>query len=410
MNAVTEPSFIEDLFIGRQPIYDENLNVVAYELLFRSGEANAANVIDGDSATTDVLLNAITEIGIEQLVGAHRAFINLTHNHVLQMAEKPFHEIKDRLVLEVLEDIKAEQPVVEAITLLAQKGFKIALDDFIYDESLQPLVDIADIIKIDLMALSREELDEQVKILKDDSRKLLAEKVETEEEYEHCKTLGFHYYQGYYFSKPQIISGQKLPSNKLAAMELLSKLQDPDSSIEDLATTISHDITMSVRVLRYLNSAQFGLGKEIESIQKAIIMLGSNTIRNLANLVAMSKVEGKPHELIITSMVRARMAENIANRIDSDRDVSFTTGLLSIIDSLMNQDMQTLTNSLPLPANIKTALLKHEGELGKILKCVLSYELGDWDNASYGELSIDEIRDSYLDAIQWATRSATLLH
>lgn len=409
MNAVNESSLI-DLFIGRQPIYDENLNVVAYELLFRSGEANSANVVDGDSATTDVLLNAITEIGIEQLVGVHRAFINLTHNHVLQMAEKPFHEIKDRLVLEVLEDIKAEKPVVDAITSLAKKGFKIALDDFIYDDSLQPLVDIADIIKIDLMALSREELDEQVKILQDGNRKLLAEKVETEEEYEHCKTLGFHYYQGYYFSKPQIIKGQKLPANKLAAMELLSKLQDPESSIEDLVATVSHDITMSVRVLRYLNSAQFGMGKEIESIQKAILMLGRSTIRNLANLVAMSKVEGKPHELIITSMVRARMAENIAGRTSSDKDISFTTGLLSIIDSLMNQDMETLTNSLPLPENIKTALLHHEGELGKILKCVLSYELADWNNAKYAELSIDEIRDSYLDAIEWATRSATLLH
>lgn len=410
MNAVIEPGLMADLFIGRQPIYDENLNVVAYELLFRSGEANAANVTDGDSATTDVLLNAITEIGIEQLVGGHRAFINLTHNHVLQMAEKPFHEIKDRLVLEVLEDIKAEQSVVDAITSLAKKGFKIALDDFIYDESLQPLVDIADIIKIDLMALNREGLDEQVKILKDGNRKLLAEKVETEEEYEHCKQLGFNYFQGYYFSKPQIIKGQKLPANKLAAMELLSTLQDPDSSIEDLVTTISHDITMSVRVLRYLNSAQFGMGKEVESIQKAILMLGRSTIRNLANLVAMSKVEGKPHELIITSMVRARMAENIANRVDSDKDISFTTGLLSIIDSLMNQDMETLTNSLPLPENIKTALLHHEGELGKILKCVLSYELGDWDNAIYGDLTIDEVRDSYLDAIEWATRSATLLH
>lgn len=410
MNAVTEPDLMEDLFIGRQPIYDENLNVVAYELLFRTGEVNTANVIDGDSATTDVLLNAITEIGIEQLVGCNRAFINLTHNHVLQMAEKPFHEIKDRLVLEVLEDIKAEQSVIDAVTSLAKKGFKIALDDFIYDKSLQPLVDIADIIKIDLMALSREELEQQVKILKNDNRKLLAEKVETEEEYEHCKKLGFHYYQGYYFSKPQVIKGQKLPANKLAAMELLSKLQDPDCTIEDLATTVSHDITMSVRVLRYLNSAQFGLGKEIESIHKAILMLGRSTIKNLANLVAMSKVEGKPHELIVTSMVRARMAENIANRVESDRDISFTTGLLSIIDSLMNQDMETLTNSLPLPANIKTALLHHEGELGEILKCVLSYELGDWDNAKYGELSIDEIRDSYLDAIEWATRSATLLH
>jgi len=401
---------MEDIFIGRQPIYDANLNVFAYELLFRSGKAtNEANVIDGDSATTNVIINAITEIGMDQLVGPHRAFINLTHNHILQMAEQPLPELKDRLVLEILEDIKAENEIVAAVQKLAKNGFTIALDDFIYSESLQPLVEISDIIKIDLMALTKEELEQHVKQLSDGKRKLLAEKVETQEEFDHCKQLGFDYYQGYFFCKPQIIKGQSLPANKVAIMKLLAKLVDSDSTNEELAQTITQDVTMSMRVLRYINSAQFGFGNEVNSIQQAIMMLGRSTIRNLANLVTMSQIEDKPHELLIISMIRAKMAENIAALVQADKDICFTTGLFSIIDTLMNSEMELLIEGLPLTETIRAALIRREGELGKILSCVLAYESGDWKNVSYDTLNINQIRDCYLNALKWASGSEFLL-
>ena len=401
---------MDDIYIGRQPIYDAKLKVVAYELLFRSGKvSNEANVVDGDSATTNVIINAITEIGMDQLVGPHKAFINLTHNHILQMADLPLPELKNRLVLEILEDIKAEKTIVEAVKKLADDGFTIALDDFIYNESLQPLVDISDIIKIDLMALKEGELEDYVSNLTDGKRKLLAEKIETQEEFEQCKELGFDYYQGYFFSKPQIIKGHSLPANKLAIMKLLAKLQDSESSTEELAQTITQDITMSVRVLRYINSAQFGFGKEVDSIQQAIMMLGRTTIRNLANLVAMSQIEDKPHELLIISMIRAKMSENIAHLLKMDKEVCFTTGLFSIIDTLMDQDMEILIEGLPLTENIRAALIRREGELGKILNCVLAYESGDWKNANYDKFSINEVRDCYLDALKWASSSEFLL-
>ena len=400
---------MDDIYIGRQPIYDANLRVIAYELLFRSGTANEANVIDGDSATTNVIINAITEIGMDQLVGPHKAFINLTHNHILQMAEQPLPELKERLVLEILEDIEAEDAIIEAVTKLAKEGFTVALDDFIYSESLQPLVDISEIIKIDLLALTIEELKEHVTKLSNGKRKLLAEKVETQEEFDRCKELGFDYYQGYFFSKPQIIKGKSLPANKLAIMKLLAKLQDNESSTEELAQTITQDITMSMRVLRYINSAQFGFGKEVDSIQQAIMMLGRTTIRNLANLVTMSQIEDKPHELLIISMIRAKMAENIADIVKVDKEICFTTGLFSIIDTLMNNDMEILIEGLPLTENIRAALIRREGELGGILNCVLAYESGDWKNANYAKLSIDEIRNCYLDALKWASASEFLL-
>ena len=401
---------MDQIYIARQPIYDAQLKVVAYELLFRSGTTNTADFLDGDAATTNVIVNSITEIGMDQLVGPHRAFINLTHNHILQMAEQPLPELKDRLVLEILEDIKADDAIIEAVNKLAKEGFTIALDDFIYSKSLQPLVELSDIIKIDLMALNDNELEMHVKKLSNGKRKLLAEKVETHEEFNRCKELGFDYYQGYFFSKPQIIEGKSLPANKIAILSLLAKLQDNESSNEDLAEIISQDITMSVRVLRYINSAQFGFAKEVDSIQQAILMLGRTTIRNLATLVSMSQVKGKPHELLIISMIRSKMAENIAQRVKANKDVCFTIGLFSIIDTLMDQDMSVLIEGLPLTESIRTALISYEGELGKILHCVLAYEDGDWENAHYDNLSINEIRDCYLDALNWSNTSNSLIN
>ena len=401
---------MDDIYIGRQPIYNAKLEVVAYELLFRTGKvSNEANVIDGDNATTNVIINAITEIGMDQLVGPHKAFINLTRNHILQMAERPLPELKGRMVLEILEDIQAEDDIIAAVHKLADYGFTIALDDFIFNDSLQPLIDISNIIKIDLMALSVDQLEEHVKKLADGKRKLLAEKVETQEEFERCKALGFDYYQGYFFCKPQIIKGHSLPANKVAIMKLMAELMDNDNSTDQLASTITQDVTMSMRILRYINSAQFGFGHEVNSIQQAIMMLGRNTIRNLANLVAMSQVQDKPHELLIISMIRAKMMENIAALVKHDKEVCFTTGLFSIIDTLMNQEMEVLIEGLPLTQTIRSALISHEGELGKILSCVLAYESGDWKNAHYGKLSINDVRECYLGALQWASASNFLL-
>ncbi len=400
---------MEDTYIGRQPIFDKNLKVYAYELLFRSGEVNDANVVDGDSATSNVFINALTEIGMEKLVGNHKAFINLTHNHIIGMSELPLPEMKDRLVLEILEDVKADEKIVAAVNELVNDGYTIALDDFIYHESLQPLVDMSDIIKIDLMAISKDELGDYVGKFSDGKRKLLAEKVETQQEFEHCKELGFDYFQGYFFSKPNIVKGRKLPSNKVAILQLLAKLQDPDISDQELAQSIMQDVTMSLRVLRYINSAQFSLSKEIDSIQQAIMMLGRTTIRNLANLVAVSHIKDKPHELLIISMVRAKMAENIAALVNLDKDVCFTIGLFSNLDSLMDQDMDELIKTIPLSENIKTALLKHEGIFGNILKCITAYENCEWDDATYQSLDIDTVRECYLKALEWAADNSALM-
>ena len=400
---------MDNAFIGRQPIYDTNLQVVAYELLSRSGNGNAANIVDGDQATTNVIINALTEIGMENLIGPHRAFINLTRNFILSMGEHPMPEIKDRVVLEILEDIEADAEVVTSVQKLASNGYSIALDDFIYRDDLQPLVSLADIIKIDLLALDEKQLRQHVRKLANGSRKLLAEKVETQQQFELCKELGFDYFQGYFFCKPNIVSGKRLPANKLAILQLLANLQDPDSDAEQLSKVIMQDVTMSFRVLRYINSAQFNLGKEVDSIKQTIMLLGRSTIQNLANLVAMSHIDDKPHELFVTAMLRAKMAELLAqaNGI-KQADSYFTTGLFSVIDAMMDQPMDSLMQTLPLSHEVKQALLQNSGDLGAAIACVKAYEQADWDNSQYNNLDAETIRNAYLEAITWTNSSIEL--
>ena len=186
-------------------------------------------------------------------------------------------------------------------------------------------------------------------------------------------------------------------------------MQDNESTNEQLAEIISQDLTMSVRVLRYINSAQFGFSREVNSIQQAIMMLGRTTIRNLATLLSMSQIKDKPHELLVISMIRSKMAENIAKQVKMDKEICFTIGLFSIIDTLMDQDMEVLIEGLPLTENIRAALIRHEGELGKILNCVLAYESGDWENANYENLSANDIRECYLEALNWSNDSSFLV-
>ncbi|MBI5041049.1 MAG: HDOD domain-containing protein [Gammaproteobacteria bacterium] len=301
---------MQDIYIGRQPIFDRDLNVFAYELLFRSGTQNHAGEFDGDQATSQVIVNAFIEIGLDQIVGTHRAFINLTRSFVTSSTPLPFP--KDRVVLEVLEDIRPDAEVIASVRSLAEQGYTVALDDFVFNDDLKPLVELAQIVKIDLMALSREQLDEHVRLLRGYNVKLLAEKIETQEEFEHCKELGFEYFQGYFLSKPNIVQSQQLPPNRLAVLQLLSKLQDPESDAGEVEKLVSQDVALSYKLLRYINSAFFALPKKIDSIRQAVVYLGTSAIKTWITLLVVAGLGNKPTELVIQAMQRAKMCELLA--------------------------------------------------------------------------------------------------
>lgn len=399
---------MSEIFVGRQPIYDRKQVVYAYELLFRSAQHNAANVVDGDKATSDVIVNTFMEMGLDNIVGNRLAFINLTRTFFVD--ETTISLPRDRVVLELLEDIEADEEVVAGVTRLSQQGYSIALDDFIYHESLQPLVELADIIKIDIMALEPDEIREHVTQLRKHPVRLLAEKVETREEFDFCMALGFDYFQGYFFAQPKIIRGQRLPNNRLAILKLMSRLQAPDIGPNELEDLIAQDVAFSFKILRYVNSAALALPRTIESIQQAVVILGLNTIRTWTTLLAMSQIEDKPAELIVIAMIRAKMAENMARaRKEADPDAYFTVGLFSALDALMDNSMEEILTQLPLADHISDALLHRSGNHGKTLDCVLAYERSDWDNIHCERLGATEIRDAYLSAVRWANEACQTL-
>lgn len=397
---------MQDIFIGRQPIFDRNLDVYAYELLFRSGTQNQAGTFDGDQATSQVIVNAFIEIGLEQIVGPHLAFINLTRSFVTSTTTLPFP--KDRVVLEILESIRPDADVIEGARNLASQGYCLALDDFIFHEDLKPLIEQAQIIKIDLMALSREQLNEHVQLLRGYKVKLLAEKIETQEEFEHCKQLGFDYFQGYFLSKPNIVQSTQLPPNRLAILQLLSKLQSPETDAAGIETLIMQDVALSYKLLRYINSAFFAFPKKIESIRQAVVYLGTQAIKSWVSLLVVAGLGNKPAELVTQAMQRAKMCELLAKTAKRPQsETYFTVGLFSLLEALMDAPLAKILESLPFTEDISQGLLDHTGPYGEALACVIAYEKGDFLRAHFDRLAPSQMTDAYVSSAHWADQSAS---
>ena len=393
---------IYEIFVGRQPIYTQQLDVFAYELLFRSGELQHAGVTDGNQATAQVLVNTFLELGLETLVGSKRAFVNLTRDFLLQDYSLVFPA--DRVVLEVLEDVEVDDDVLAALRHLSAQGYIIALDDFFYQEHLRPLVELADIIKIDVLASGRTTVAEHVKLLRHYDVQLLAEKVETQEDFTYYKTLGFDYFQGYFFCRPDVVKGQRSPTNRLVILELLARLQSPETTFHELEALISRDVSLSYKVLRAANVAIYTGARKVGSIQQALQLIGLTAMTNIVSLFLLANIDDKPHELLNTAMVRAKMCEQLAKRMQQSQSAtSFTVGLLSVLDAFMDRPMPDILPMLPLADDIVEALLAHEGRLGATLRCVLAYERGDWETVQHLGCPRDLLVQTYLEALKWAT-------
>lgn len=392
---------MDDIFVGRQPIYDARLEVYAYELLFRAGDTTTADVVDGDQATSQVIVNTFIEIGLDQIVGDRLAFLNLTRSFLIKDLSGVLPP--GRVVLEVLEDIEPDAEVRTGLRRLGEQGYRIALDDFLYHESLRPLVELAHLIKIDILGMEPDILREHVRKLAPHGIPLLAEKVETREEFEFCKTLGFRYFQGYFFCRPDVARGRRMPPNRLAILRLLSRLQDPEISTRELEELISQDVTLSYKILRYINSAAVALPRQVESIHQAVVYLGLQAIKNWISLLSLAGLEDKPMELLVTTMVRARMCEELARATrQKNAQAFFTVGLFSALDAMMDRPLEELLDDLPLSESVREALLHQAGPAGQALQCVLAYERGDWDVARHAEFSAQTLREAYLTAVQWA--------
>lgn len=397
-----------NIFVGRQPILGPNLKTIGYEVLYRNCDSDSATIHDEAIATAQVLLNTYLDIGLEHVVGTHLAFLNIPKQFLLDRYCEALP--KNRVVLEILETVEPTQQVIEAITSLSQQGYTIALDDFVFHDRFRPFLELADIVKIDVLGKNSQQLQQETQQLGDYRARLLAEKVETRESFETCKELGVFYFQGFFFYRPDIIRGHEIPGNRVALLELLGKIQDPNISFERLVEFIRNDLSLSYKILRYVNSASVGLPRRVECIEQAACMVGLDRIRTWASLIVMASGKDQPMELLVIALVRAKMCESLGQQLGADSpEKYFTMGLLSVLETLYGSSMEKLVGNLPLPDDILEALILEKGTMGATLSSVKAYEKGEWLQLKTFQLSPGTIRNFYVKAIDWASHFSPMI-
>jgi EAL and modified HD-GYP domain-containing signal transduction protein len=383
------------VFIARQPIFDRELDVAAYELLFRGPNQSVAVIGDNDEATSTVVINAFTEIGIETVVGQRCAWINVTRDFLLNgmVRALPPHLV----ALELLEDQACDDALLATLDEHRALGYRVALDDFVWDDERTPLLEHVDMVKVDLLGRDLDDVAADVERLAPYGLPLVAEKVETREEYERCAELGFDLFQGYFFCKPERMEARGVAPSRLSILQLVAALQDPKIEFSTLERLVSRDIALSFRLLRYINSAFFGLRREVSSIGHALTLLGIDNVKRWTTLSAFAGIDEKPRELIETALVRARFCELAG---EGNTDQLFTLGLFSVVDALLDAPMEEVVGSIPFPDEMRAALVSRSGPNGKLLDTALSFERGDFTPP------LDHLGRAYIEAMAWATTAA----
>ncbi len=390
------------VLVARQPIFDRQRAVCAYELLYRGAGAEHAEFRDGDRATASVVTGSFLDIGIDRIAEGRPAFINATREFLVSRAAMALPA--ERVVLEVLEDVQVDDVLVAAVAELAAAGFRIALDDFVFEERWRPLLALAHVVKIDVLALGLEGVREHVALLTGHGVELLAEKVETEAQYEALHALGFHYFQGYFFAKPNVMSGTRAPVNRNMALTLLAELQDRDADMERIADLVAREPGLSYRLLRFINSAALALPVQVTSIQRAVVMMGLAAVKRVISMLVLASREDKPTELTRMTLVRARMSEQLCAAGGGDAATGFTVGLFSTLDAFMDRPLPELLAELPLSRDVTAALMEGEGAAGEALQCALAYERGHWDGVRFHGmgLAMPAIAAAYNESSAWA--------
>jgi EAL and modified HD-GYP domain-containing signal transduction protein len=409
MDAPATPGTQTDVFVARQPIYDSAMAVMAFELLYRpSPSETKARITDPRQATLEVISSAALEIGLDRLSGGQPVHINFPMELLVDVPDLPLPP--NLVVIEVLEDVRAEPAVVEGIRKLRARGHRIALDDYSPQISDPRLLEFADIVKLEITHPPAGELQKLVKELKPRGVQLIAENVETPEDFESCVVLGFTGFQGYFLQHPQTFRAKRVPSSRLSTLRLVASLSNEQYSIDEIELLISQNVSMSYHVLRCINSSYYSLPRKIESIRQAIVILGLDHLRQLCSLLCLQGFDDRPPSLFVNAMTRARMCEQLG-RLGGAKDTGpyFITGLFSLLNAMVGMPTQKIVEELPLSPAVARALVAGEGDLGKALKCTRAYERAAWDHVTYGNLPPALIRAAYVDALFWAEQARSLL-
>ena len=398
-----------DVFIARQPIFDRKKRLFAYEILYRSSMENAFPAqMDSNEATQAVLAHVLLNVGLDTITGNRRALINFTEHHLL--TGTPLQLPRERCVIEILESVQPTAEILEACQSLCSEGYVLALDDFDFNEMLRPLLPFVRIIKVDFQAVDRTTLGLQMEQWQSEQAiTWLAEKIETLEEFQHAQSLGFEYFQGHFLDKPQILRKKTIDPSQVILLNLLAEVCRPEINMRKVESLVAPDVSLSYKLLRYINSVYYSLVSKVESVRYALTYLGEMGVRQFISMAATAAISrGKPSELMRLSMVRAKQCQLLAQACgrEDESPQLYLLGLFSLLDAMLDVSMADLVATLPLSSELKLALTEHGGRFAPYLLATIAYERGDFQ-ASADHLSILSIEPAtmitaYLQAVAWA--------
>ena len=397
-----------EIFVARQPIFDIDLKVFGYELLFRDRLENVFPGIDGDIATSSVLSSAFFSFELMEILRNKPGFVNFTQKLIAQRTALLFPA--QHIIIEVLEDVEPLPEIVDALEQMKKKGYQIALDDFSTQQNHHPLVQVSDIIKLDFKYTKKQDIYDLVKSIGPDQKvTLLAEKIETHKDYEAARDLGFQLFQGYFFSKPEMLSKKDISLNQLTRLRLIDELQREDLDIRKIETLIKNDVSISFKLLKFLNSAYFKRPNPIDTIKDGITYLGVDELKKFISVVAISDLNpDKPNELVRRSVIRAMMCEKLGAILHTEfsRDELFTLGLFSLMDALLDHAMEDIIKGIGFSPIMKEALLGKVKSVNTILKLITCFEQGEWSETIFkaisGNVLESKLPDFYFDSIKMA--------
>lgn len=402
----------EEVFVGRQPILDRQQHLYAYELLFRSGQQNSADVRDNLSATASVISQAFGDLGIEKALGPYKGFLNCDESLLLS----DLLEIlpSDKIVLEVLETVEVTPEIVERCADLKARGFTIALDDFIqYEDKFKPLLDLVEIVKVDILPLDTPTLSRTTAALKRWPLTLLAEKVDSREQAALCHDLGYGLFQGYYFAKPVILSGRKLGHSQLALVRLLGLVLE-DAETHDLESVFKHEPGLAMNLMRLTNSVATGVRTKVTSLRHAITVLGRRQLQRWLQLLLYTNPSGGnvASPLLQMAATRGRLMEQIAGKLHPGKkdmeDRAFMTGIMSLMPTLLGAPLEEILKGIQIASDVREALETGAGELGTLLRLTEALEAGDGVCChdiltTLGNLDHTVVNACMTDALAWAS-------
>jgi c-di-GMP phosphodiesterase len=397
-------------FLGRQPIVGRDRELVAYELLFRSSMANAATVLDDVAATATVIQHTFSDLGMPLALGDKQGFINLPAS--LLMGDLIEVLPPERVVLEILESVTLTPEVLGRCRQLQEAGYRLALDDVVgLTPEIQAVLPLVGLVKLDMMALRQEEIIDLVRDLRPSGVTLLAEKVETLEQYAFCRDLGFDLFQGYFFAKPVILTGRTVPPSSLALLRLLGLIA-ADADADELEQALKQAPGLTLRLLKTVNAAAFGMKKKVATLREAIFMLGRLRLSRLVQIMLFAQQSGLPvaaDPVLQTAIVRARLMEGLADALGwtALRDRAFMVGMLSLIDIVFQQPMADLLALINLEESLQTAIMARSGPLGRLLQLVMASETADGAQLpsllpQLPQLQADQFNQLQVEALDWA--------